>query len=162
MKTFILISILLSATLSFAGLKEATYEVPTSQNDLKSSSLFKITKLSVTQDVDEVTTIRYMVPEELTGVKNVIEFSGVLANNSGHMTSEYGDLNCLSNTNQMMCTVSYQKLNFDSQLAKTVMASKFQGRELSNRLSLQEKFSTDPIGIIHIYFKSVQENNKRR
>ncbi len=161
MKKFFLITVVFLSSLSFAGLKEATYEVPTSQNDLKSSSIFKIKKMSITQDVDDVTTIRYMVPEELTGIKNTIEFSGVLNNNSGDLVSEYGDLNCLSNTTQMMCTVRYQKLSFDPQLAKTVMATKFQGQELANRLSVQEKFSTDPIGIIHIYYKSSLANKNQ-
>ena len=155
MKTLILFSTILILSLtSLAGLKEATYEVPTSQKDLKAASVFKIKKLAITQDIDNTTTVSYMVPEELTGIKNVIEFSGVLSNNGGDLTSEYGDLNCLSNNNQMMCTVRYQKLNFDSRLAKEIMTSKFQGQELINRLSVQDKFSTDPIGIIHIYFKS--------
>lgn len=149
------ISVLLLTSISvFAGTKQATYEVPTSQPDLKNSTLFTLSKVSVSRNIDNVTTLKYVVPEELTGEKNEIEFSGVLNESEGNLSSEYGVLNCLTNKNQMMCTASYMKLKFDSEKAKDLMAQKFQGQELENRLRLQEKFSTDPIGVIRIYFKN--------
>lgn len=149
----LVLTVLSLSFFAFASVKDATYEVPTSQADLKTASIFKIKKLAITQDTDNITTIKFMVPEELTGIKNLIEFRGVLDNNVGNLSSEYGNLNCLSNSAEMMCTVSYQKLNFESQLAKNLMAEKFQGAELQNRLAIQERFVSDPIGVIRIYFK---------
>lgn len=135
-----------------AGIEAAYYEVPTSQAHLKSAAQFKIKKLSVQQNTDGQTLIKYQVPEELTGLDNTVEFSGKLTA-SGPLTSDHGVLNCLANTQKMMCSVSYQTLDFNSDLAKDLLAKKFQGEDLVNRLKIQEKFSTDPIGIIHIIYQ---------
>ena len=151
---FSFLIVLLSSVSAFAGIKKATYEVPTSVNELKDSTVFNLADASVSMDSETVTTLKYLVPEELTGEKNEIEFSGVMNENEGVLNSEYGSLKCLTNKNQMMCTASYLHLKFDSDKAKQIMAQKFQGQELENRLRLQEKFSTDPIGVIRIYFKN--------
>ena len=153
MTKFILATtLILVSSLVHANIKGATYEVPTSQNYLKEASLFKIENVSFTKQNSKV-NLSYLVPEELTGIKNMVQFTGDLNSNGGKLNSEYGQLTCLSNNRQMMCTVSHQKLNFDSELAKSIMVSKFQGQELTNRLSIQQKFSTDPVGVIRIYFK---------
>ena len=94
-----------------------------------------------------------MVPEELTGVTNEIEFTGALDMNGGNLSSQFGNLNCIVNSNVMMCTATYQHLKFNQDLAVQLMTNKYGGEELAKRLSVQEKFSTDPIGIIRIYFK---------
>ena len=138
---------------SLAGIEAAYYEVPTSQAHLKSAAQFKIKKLSVQQNTEGQTLIKYQVPEELTGLESTVEFSGSLTAEGGSLTSDHGTLNCLANTNKMMCSVSYQQLDFNSDLAKDLMAKKFKGEDLVNRLKIQEKFSTDPIGIIHIVYK---------
>ncbi len=156
MKSFSLITVLvlLTSVSAFAKIGQATYEVPTSQSDLKASSLFNISKVEVSRNQNNITTVKYLVPEELTGLQNIIEFSGVLNEDEGTLTSEYGILKCLTGKRQLMCTASYLDLEFDSEKAKEIMAQKFQDQELQNRLRLQEKFSTDPIGIIRIYFKN--------
>ena len=138
---------------AFAGIRSATYEVPTSQSDLKAASIFKLRKLSVTEDIENKTTVKYLVPEELTGVTNEIEFTGALDMNGGNLSSQFGNLNCIANSNVMMCTATYQHLKFNQDLAVQLMTNKYGGEELAKRLSVQEKFSTDPIGIIRIYFK---------
>jgi hypothetical protein len=138
---------------SQAGIESAYYEVPTSQAHLKSASQFKIKKLSVQQNTEGQTLIKYQVPEELTGLDNTVEFLGNLTADGGTLTSDHGVLNCLANTQKMMCSVSYQTLDFNYELAKDLLAKKFQGDDLVNRLKIQEKFSTDPIGIIHIIFQ---------
>lgn len=153
MKKFILILTLLSQTV-FAGIRSATYEVPTSQSELKGASIFKIRKVSVTEDIENKTTVRFLVPVELTGVSNEIEFSGTLDLNGGKLSSQFGMLSCLANSSVMMCTASYQKLEFNRDLAVELMTAKYSGENLNKRLELQEKFSTDPIGIIRIYFRS--------
>lgn len=153
MKKIILMLLILSQS-AFARIKSATYEVPTSQNELKASSIFKIQKLSVTEDIENKTTVKLQVPVELTGVANVIEFSGKMDLNGGNLSSQFGNLNCLANSTVMMCTASYQNLKFDHELAVKFMSAKYSGDELSNRLQVQEKFSTDPIGIIRVFFRS--------
>lgn len=152
--TKIILTVVFLSQTAFAGIRSATYEVPTSQNDLKASSVFKIRKLAVTEDIENITTVKYLVPEELTGVSNEIEFTGKLDINGGNLSSQFGNLNCLASSNVMMCTASYQKLEFNHELAIELMTAKYAGEELSKRLTLQEKFSTDPIGIIRIYFRA--------
>ena len=78
---------------SLAGIEAAYYEVPTSQAHLKSAAQFKIKKLSVQQDTDGQTRIKYQVPEELTGIDNTVEFSGSLTAEGGSLTSDHGVLN---------------------------------------------------------------------
>ena len=129
------------------------YEVPTSNPALAGSNKFKVSDLTLTPEADGESTLRYTVPVELTGTPNEIDFTGPLTSNGGSMQSEYGDLNCLSNNKEMMCSVSYLKLNFDNNLAKQKIGQKFNASEALKRAALQEKFSTDPIGIIHIMLK---------
>ena len=152
--TKIILTLVILGQTAFAGIRSATYEVPTSQNELKASSIFKIRRVSVTENIENNTTVKLLVPEELTGTANEIEFSGTLDSDGGKLSSQYGTLYCLANSNVMMCTASYQKLNFDRELAVQLMSAKFTGEELSKRLALQEKFSTDPIGIIRIFFRA--------
>ncbi|MEQ1724157.1 MAG: hypothetical protein ABL930_13370 [Pseudobdellovibrio sp.] len=148
MKILITISVLLLGQITIAS--TAAYEVPTSQNELKASSVFKIEEISIKRNIDNTTTIKYVVPEELTGLRNELDFTGNLSSGSGDLTSDQGYMKCLSNRKKMMCTVTYQNLDFDSGLALQKMSNKFKDEELNNRLTVQEKFSTDPVGIIHI------------
>jgi hypothetical protein len=148
MKNLITLSVLLLGQFTLAN--TAAYEVPTSQNELKASSIFQIDDISIKQNKDYTTTIKYVVPEELTGLRNKLDFTGNLSSGSGELTSEHGFMKCLSNRKKMMCTVTYQQLDFDSGLAQQKMSNKFKDEELNNRLTILEKFSTDPVGIIHI------------
>ena len=152
MKKQILFLALIVSRFSFAASLQATYEVPTSDMNLKPSSVFEIKKISIRKNTNGTTTLKYIVPQELTGKKNVIDFTGDLKNNSGKLSSEYGQMNCLSNTEQMMCSVNYEELDFDSIASAKIMADKFSGQDLANRLVLRDRFSTDPIGVIHIKF----------
>lgn len=154
MKFLVLILISSVSLNASAGLK-AYYEVPTSNPELAASTKFKVSDLSLTPESDGETTLRYTVPVELTGIPNEIDFTGPLTADGGSMQSEYGNLNCLSNKKEMMCSVSYStlKLKFDNDMAKIKIGEKFKNDEALRRAAVQEKFSTDPIGIIHIMFK---------
>lgn len=148
MKTLTSLLLILIGQIALAG--TASYEVPTSQINLKAASIFKIEDLKLKLNDDGSTTLKYVVPEELTGLKNELEFTGNLVDGTGDLTSDSGYMKCLSNHKKMMCTVSYQKLDFDNGLALQKLSLKFQDLELKNRLSVQERFAQDPIGIIHI------------
>ncbi len=152
MKSLVLILLSLTALNASAALK-SYYEVPTSHSDLAASNKFKVNDLTLTPEADGETTLKYTVPVELTGLPNEIDFTGPLTSEGGSMQSEYGNLNCLSNKKEMMCSVSYLKLDFNNELAKQKIGEKFKGNEAIKRAALQEKFSTDPIGIIHIMLK---------
>ncbi len=153
MKNFysVLVTTLIAPLTIFAGVKRATYEVPTSQVDLKAAATFSIEQISVNRVGDNI-MIRYLVPQELTGEPNLIEFSGTMSKDSAQLTSPDGDLDCLTTRRQMMCTVEYQKIRFDQEKAQQLMTGKFKGEELLKRMAVQERFSTDPIGIIRISF----------
>ncbi len=139
-----------------AKVLKAFYEVPTSQAELVNSNKFQIKQLEMIAEADGQTTLKYTVPVELTGLPNEIDFKGPLTSEGGQLSSEYGILNCVSNEKQMMCSVSYLELKFDNALAQKFMAEKFTSIELEKRSSLQAKFSTDPIGILHIMLKKKQ------
>lgn len=153
MKSLVLILISIVGLSASAAALKSYYEVPTSNPALAGSNKFKVNDLSLTPQADGETTLKYTVPVELTGVPNEIDFTGPLTSDGGSMQSEYGNLNCISNKKDMMCSVNYLQLDFDNQLAKQKIAEKFKGSEAINRAALQEKFSTDPIGIIHIMLK---------
>ena len=152
MKFLVLILISVTALNASAALK-SYYEVPTSNPELAGSNKFKVSDLTLTSELDGKTTLKYTVPVELTGVPNEIDFTGPLTAEGGSLQSEYGSLSCLSNKKEMMCSVSYLKLDFNNELAKQKIGEKFKGGEALKRTALQERFSSDPIGIIHIMLK---------
>ena len=99
-KTTFLITLLSSISV-FAVIKQATYEVPTSQSELQASSIFNLSDVSISRNKNNVTTLKYLVPEELTGEKNEIEFSGVFNGGEGKLNSEYGNLKCLTTVTKL-------------------------------------------------------------
>lgn len=163
MKTFILtvVSGFVFAThVSLAAPLKAFYEVPTSRADLVNSNSFKIDVVSINTDIAGVTNLTFTFPEELTGVANEVTFAGQLNESGGMLQSEHGILNCLMTAKKLMCSASYQQVHFDNDLARQKMNEKFKDEELVRRLSVQEKFSTDPIGIIHV-FKAAPAKSRR-
>lgn len=151
MKTFLSVIVLLISTRSFA-LIEASYEVPVSDENLKVSAVFEMKKMHLEQNGNTL-KMKYLIPQELTGDRNKVEFEGELIDGQGSLTYKDSTMDCLSDANTMMCKVSYQQLKFDQDRAVRMLTRKFQGEELQRRMMIQKDFSTDPVGIIKIKLK---------
>ncbi|MBC7741810.1 MAG: hypothetical protein H7061_06420 [Bdellovibrionaceae bacterium] len=129
----------------------AAYEVPQKFGDFGQARFFAMPLASVKQ-VQGLTTIKYVVPTELTGAVNSVQFTGRFTNGQSKMNSEYENMNCIKNVGELTCNVAFKKLTFDQASADFQLKSKFTGVELRQRQQIQRGFSTDPVGIIHIKF----------
>ncbi len=134
------------------SLTEATYEVPVTDPNLKSFSIFDLKKVKFLKNGDNV-TLKYLVPQELTGERNKVEFEGSLVNGQGSLIYKDTKMDCLTDQSLLMCKVTYESLKFDQVKADQILASKFQGADLEKRMMVQKGFSTDPVGIIKIKLK---------
>lgn len=139
MKKIILITTLLFASaIAQAEMAIGIYEVPVDDEQLANSRLFLAENIQFERN-DKNIKLKMLVPVDLTGVENVVEFSGRL----GHECTEF-------EPKQISCTMVYQNLKFDNLLAADILAKKFKGTDLLNKLRVQQKFSTDPVGIVHM------------
>jgi hypothetical protein len=134
------------------SLNTGTYEVPVKNQDLLSSARFPLKKIEFEQIGNQI-KLKYLVPVELTGEKNFVEFEGTLDSGTGSLTYENNVMNCLSDQTMMMCKVTYQNLKFDQIKAEMILTRKFKGQELQKRMLVQRDFSTDPVGVIKINLK---------
>lgn len=129
------------------------YEVPVSDLDLKSASLFDMQKVKVKQS-KETLTIKYTFPSELIGREWRAEFSGPFENGHGVLTSGEHQMNCqLTEKSNLNCHVQFNHLVIDQENAKKIMATKFKDEELEKKLLVQQGFSTDPVGIVRLKLK---------
>lgn len=131
-----------------------TYEVPVADAALKSAAQFNLKKVLFKQNGADF-EIKYALPTELTGKKNVVQFNGVF--NAGQGTAEYENskMDCLIDQSLLMCKVQFKDLEIDQDLAVRKMSAKFKGLDLARRMSVQRGFSTDPVGILKIKLNSM-------
>lgn len=149
MKNIILISLLLISIQSHANLTTGTYEVPVENSEIKAASLFKLSKVSIHQNGDHL-NLKYTMPTELTGTKNIIELDGINKDGPTSVFYKNNQFDCLSNETYLTCKVQYQDLDINQALAEKNLFQKFQGNNLQDRMTVQKIFSTDPIGVIKI------------
>lgn len=130
-------------------LTSGTYEIPVVEADLKSAAQFTLKKVLFKQNGSDF-EIKYALPTELTGKKNIVQFKGVF--NAGQGTAEYEDskMDCLIDQALLMCKVQFKNLDINQELAINKMSAKFKGLDLAKRMSVQDRFSTDPVGILRI------------
>ena len=139
------------SAISYAQI-EASYEVPASDPSLQVSAIFELKKIKIEQTGTHL-KMKYLVPQELTGHRNVLEFEGEMNAGQGSLFYKDAQMDCLSDESTMKCKVTYQQLKFNQARAEKMMARKFQGEELLRRMMVQKDFSTDPVGIIQIKLK---------
>ena len=143
------LSLALSEAYADSLFTSGSYEVPVFETHLKSASQFTLKKVLFKQDGANF-EIKYMIPTELTGEKNLIEFKGIFTAGQSSGFYENNKMDCLVDQSLLMCKVSFANLKIDQQLAENFMLAKIEGEDLGNRLSVQRSFSTDPVGIIRI------------
>ena len=136
----------------FSLYKEGSYEVPVKDPELQSAAVFELKKVRLEQNENQF-SLKYMLPTELTGEKNVMEFSGTMTHGEGTLTYQNTKMNCLSDEMTLSCRVAYQNIKMDQSKAEKILSKKFQGSELEKRLIIQRGFSTDPVGIIKVKLK---------
>ncbi len=130
-----------STALEQSGVRSAVYEVPAVSSDLGSARFFPIKQMNLKQGNGQM-TMKYLIPVELTGAENFIQFSGPVG----------GNQTCVKSVSEVTCRVKYQNLRFDQAKVDFQLKNKFTGLELSQRQQVQREFSGDPVGIIHIKF----------
>ncbi|MFZ3230732.1 MAG: hypothetical protein WA160_11050 [Pseudobdellovibrio sp.] len=130
----------------------ATYEVPVTEDaNLQDLNQFKIKNISLEKTSDGTTNLKYEVPRELTGKSNLVQFVGKLdSSGSGFLAYEENTMNCQNHETELECNVSYGHLIIDQDLASLFIDARFPTEQLNKRMQVQEKFSTDLIGILHI------------
>ncbi len=132
--------------------KEGSYEVPVTDARLQDAAVFDLKKVRLEQ-IDNHFTMKYLVPVELTGEKNLMEFKGTMNRGQGNLIYENTTMNCNSDEVTLTCKVAYQNLKFNQTKAEKLLARKFEGLALEKRLTIQKDFSTDPVGIIKVKLK---------
>lgn len=140
---------------SFAGncvamTTTADYEVPVDNLDLADASHFPLKNVTVKTQVDGQVAISYFLPQELTGLPNLIKLTGFLSGQQAQLNSAYNSMDCTDGSKEITCQVTFNKLQVSQTLADHLLKEKFSGETLQKRMIVQQKFSTDPVGIIHI------------
>lgn len=129
--------------------REGRYEVPVDNPDLLMAAQFKLKKVRLEQNGQDF-KIKYLVPVELTGQKNLLEFSGKITDGSGTLGYEDDQMTCKTEEADLVCQVKYKNLKFDQTLAEKILTERFKDQDLEKRLRIQKDFSTDPVGILRI------------
>jgi len=132
--------------------REGLYEVPVDDPNLADSAVFKLRRVQLEQNGQDF-KLKYIVPVELTGEVNRVEFTGTINNGEGTLVYEDTKMKCLADQSTLMCKVVYQNLKFNQERAERILNSKFDGEELRKRLLIQGRFSTDPVGVVKIKLK---------
>lgn len=132
--------------------REGLYEVPVDDPNLADSAVFKLRRVQLEQNGQDF-KLKYIVPVELTGEINRVEFTGTINNGEGTLVYEDTKMKCLADQSTLMCKVVYQNLKFNQERAERILNSKFDGEELRKRLLIQGRFSTDPVGVVKIKLK---------
>ena len=132
--------------------REGLYEVPVSDPELVDAATFKLRRVQLEQNGKDF-KLKYIVPVELTGEVNRVEFTGTINDGEGTLVYENTKMNCLADQSTLMCKVAYQNLKFNQEKVERILNAKFDGEELRKRLLIQGKFSTDPVGVIKIKLK---------
>lgn len=144
MKAFIILAAL-NSSISFA----ATYEVPTT-DALKDFARFELKDFSKKAEKNYV-SIKYTLPEELTGTKQHIELEG-FAGVEGQTFLLFGDqaqAECLNYSSTVNCTIRYNDIEVDEDKAlKVIRKISKSNEEVGARLEVMRFFSTEPVGII--------------
>lgn len=137
--------------------RNASYEVPVdSKNDadLIGSNRFQIRDLTLDTFEDGTMLLKYTLPVEITGIENKIEFKGDLTKPTEY---ENNKITCKDEVFSLTCKVVYNDIKIDSGLAIDLLKKRFSGDELAKRLEIQERFSTDPVGIIRVFKRKIRK-----
>jgi len=157
MKTVIHFLVLVSALSATAATFTAVYEVPVEKNSgLNRVNKFPLTNVQLDKTDDDQVSLKYVLPLELTGATNTLQFTGKLNEfNKADLNYDQSSMKCQDTNASLVCQVKYKNLNTNQALAADLMSRKFSGEELENRLKILSRFSTDPVGIVRIYRNTV-------
>jgi len=153
MKTQILLTIgilfFYSYTWSATQTVSTIYEVPVTQ-DLLNHSKFPVDVEIVTHEQSNQVTLRYALPEVLTGNTDVMEFTGRQKKADRYvLDGAQGKAKCDGSS---FCEVEYTaaKMNFNwARTEEIVMSSNLSDTEKTALLKVACSFHSDPFGIIH-------------
>lgn len=127
----------------------AIYEVPATA-DLVSYSRFPINVDVVTDEQNGTLTIRYTLPEEITGNNEALEFVGQQKKNGQYILEGIqGKAKCLGTS---LCEIEYvdSTMNFNwTRSEELIRATSTSEQQLTARLQVACSFQSDPFGVIH-------------
>lgn len=133
--------------------RAASYSVPVADN-LKKFSKFELNEVTIQRDGDEL-VIKYVLPLELTGKPQPIQFSGkVPPTGPLILTGTNGKMTCKSSTDLSNCEVAYKDIDFDQATRLEVLKARAKTPdELAQREAVAVAFYSggEPHGILHIY-----------
>jgi hypothetical protein len=118
----------------------AVYYVPVPQ-DLVRYSVFDVGGATVTETKDTV-TIKYSVPEELTGAVNPIEISGKRVQDGPVMLKGgLAVMECSADEDYSNCAVTYTGLRFEPEARTQLLKARAHSEEeLNQRMQIAQRF----------------------
>jgi hypothetical protein len=132
---------------------KATYTVPVDDPALTQYATFPITQISATTNPDMSVTMKYRMPQELTGQPVDVSFQGPAGDPAPTLlTGPQGTMTCTGNT----CQVAFNKnLPIDQAQVRGVISLISQDpTEQKNRLAVSEMFANSgdgPHGVLIYY-----------
>ena len=128
----------------------ATYTVPVSA-ELIVYAKFELEGFK-SQEGNGTVTVKYNIPNLLTGVDQQVEFNGKYDDKAevNVLTGKNGVLTCTKEENDKVeCRAEYKDLQKDSAKAEALIRKiATSPLEIQGRLSVMRAFSSDPVGII--------------
>lgn len=150
MKLVMVICLMIASTQTFARGRDipseqrtAFYVVPVEPADLIRYAIFSNIDIETKNHPDGTVEMEYILPLELTGAENKLEFSGK-PNPDGtlYMTGPHGSANCKGGARIGRCEMNYKNLIFDKALREELLKqiAKSNPEELLARINVATQF----------------------
>ncbi len=129
------------------------YMVP--MDDQKDSSESFIMKNISYRRCGDSVQVKYELPQDLTGAKNVVRMAGSFqhATNTLELSGPQGQASCVPRTDgAMKCDVKFQKLELNpGQAAELLNQKNLNSNDLQKKLEAVGRFSGNPVGFFTVY-----------
>ncbi|AKV03579.1 hypothetical protein AKJ09_10242 [Labilithrix luteola] len=131
--------------------KSGTYEVPVPA-DLEAAAQFPVDRVGWRVEGNQA-TLRWTLPVALTGNPEKVDVTGPYdaAKDAYVLTGEAGTAECRRSGTSLDCTEHLTGIKVDKELAISLAEA---GVDLGKRKGVIDRFSGDPIGILHAVFEA--------
>lgn len=143
-----------NATYPSSTAKSGTYEVPVPV-ELEDAAHFSVERVGWKVEGNQA-TLRWTLPVALTGNPEKVDVTGPFDADKGAyvLTGEAGTAECKTTATSLDCTEHLTGIKVDQDLAISLAES---GVDLTKRADVIQRFSVDPIGILHAELASDDE-----
>lgn len=134
--------------------KSGTYEVPVPV-ELEDAAHFEVERVGWKVEGNQA-TLRWTLPVALTGNPEKVDVTGPFDAEKGAyvLTGEAGTAECKTTATSLDCTEHLTGIEVDKDLAISLAET---GVDRTKRADVIERFSVDPIGILHAELASSDE-----